>query len=134
MPEVNNHNEKPWYRKSSSWAWITIGVLILTYIIVSAVTDAQEKRAKQNQYKPKSYKEVFTPEEAKKMDIGGHIDGPGDWKPDPNAAKRTKEFIEKGGNADPVGMPFKMETTMTCWTRTAVRKGSDNRHSGHFSQ
>ena len=90
MPEVNNHNEKPWYRKSSSWAWITIGVLILTYIIVSAVTDAQEKRAKQNQYKPKSYKEVFTPEEAKKMDIGGHIDGPGDWKPDPNAAKRTK--------------------------------------------
>ena len=77
--------------------------LILTYIIVSAVTDAQEKRAKQNQYKPKSYKEVFTPEEAKKMDIGGHIDGPGDWKPDPNAAKRTKEFIEKGGNADPVG-------------------------------
>ena len=35
------------------------------------------------------------------MDIGGHIDGPGDWKPDPNAAKRTKEFIEKGGNADP---------------------------------
>lgn len=56
MPEVNNHNEKPWYRKSSSWAWITIGMLILTYIIVSAVTDAQEKRAKQNQYKPKSYK------------------------------------------------------------------------------
>lgn len=101
--EANNHNEKPWYRKSSSWAWITIGVLILTYIIVNAVTDAQEKRAKQNQYKPKSYKEVFTPEEAKKMDIGGHIDGPGDWKPDPNAAKRTKEFIEKGGNADPVG-------------------------------
>lgn len=48
MPEVNNHNEKPWYRKSSSWAWITIGMLILTYIIVSAVTDAQEKRAKQN--------------------------------------------------------------------------------------
>ena len=37
------------------------------------------------------------------MDIGGHIDGPGDWKPDPNAAKRTKEFIEKGGNADPAG-------------------------------
>lgn len=78
-------------------------MLILTYIIVSAVTDVQEKRAKQNQYKPKSYKEVFTPEEAKKMDIGGHIDGPGDWKPDPYAAKRTKEFIEKGGNADPVG-------------------------------
>ena len=101
MPEVNNHNEKPWYRKSGSWAWITIGVLILTYVIVSAITDAQKKRAKENQYRPKSYKELFTPEEAKKMGIGGRIDGPGDWKPDPNAAKRTKEFIEKGGNADP---------------------------------
>ena len=61
MPEVNNHNEKPWYRKSGSWAWITIGVLILTYVIVSAITDAQEKRAKENQYSPKSYKELFTP-------------------------------------------------------------------------
>ena len=69
--------------------------------IRNANSGSQEKRAKENQYRPKSYKELFTPEEAKKMDIGGHIDGPGDWKPDPNAAKRTKEFIEKGGNADP---------------------------------
>lgn len=32
-----------------------------------------------------------------RMGIGGHIDGPGDWKPDPNAAKNFREFIEKGG-------------------------------------
>lgn len=102
MPKVNNTpTEKPWYRKSNRWAWITIGVLILTYIIVSAITDAQEKRAKAHQFRPKSYKELFTPEEAKRMGLDPHIDGPGDWKPDPNAPKRTKEFIEKGGNADP---------------------------------
>ena len=53
--------------------------------------------------KPRSYEEVFTPEEAKRMGIGGRIDGPGDWKPDPNAAKNVREFIEKGGNTDPAG-------------------------------
>lgn len=68
---------------------------------MSASTDAQEKRAKEHQYRPKSYKELFTPEEAKRMGLDPHIDGHGDWKPDPNAAKRTKEFIEKGGNAYP---------------------------------
>ena len=33
--------------------------------------------------------------------IDRHRDGPGDKKPDPNAAKKVMEFIEKGGNADP---------------------------------
>ena len=51
--------------------------------------------------KLRSYEEVFTPEEAKRMGIGGHIDGPGDWKPDPNAARNIREFLQKGGNADP---------------------------------
>ena len=59
--------------------------------------------AKANRPKPRSYEEVFTPEEAKRMGIGGRIDGPGDWNPDPNAAKNVREFIEKGGNADPAG-------------------------------
>lgn len=47
--------------------------------------------------------EIMLPEvdvAKKKMGIGGRIDGPGDWKPDPNAAKNVREFIEKGGNAD----------------------------------
>ncbi len=35
--------------------------------------------------------------------IDRHIDGPGDRKPDPNAAKKVLEFIEKGGNTDLAG-------------------------------
>ena len=102
MPEVNNHNEKPWYRRSSSWAWIVTGVLVLAVIITQIMADAAEERAKANRPKPRSYEEVFSPEEAKRIGIGGRI-GPGDWKPDPNAAKNVREFIEKGGNADPAG-------------------------------
>ena len=68
-----------------------------------AIDSAAEKKAKANRPQPRSYEEIFTPEEQKKMGIGKQIDGPGDWKPDPNAAKKAREFIEKGGNADPVG-------------------------------
>ena len=101
MPKVNNiPQEKPWYRKSNNWAWIVTGACVLA-IIIMAIDSAAEKKAKANRPKPRSYEEVFTPEEAKKMGIGGRIDGPGDWKPDPNAAKNFREFIEKGGNADP---------------------------------
>ena len=104
MPKANNiPQEKPWYRKSSNWAWIVTGVLVLAVIITQIMADAAEERAKANRPKPRSYEEVFTPEEAKRMGIGGHIDGSGDWKPDPNAAKNVREFIEKGGNADPAG-------------------------------
>ena len=104
MPKVNNiPQEKPWYRRSSSWAWIVTGVLVLAVIITQIMADAAEERAKANRPKPRSYEEVFTPEEAKRMGIGGRIDGPGDWKPDPNAAKNVREFIEKGGNADSAG-------------------------------
>lgn len=76
---------------------------MLAVIITQIMADAAEERAKANRPKPRSYEEVFTPEEAKKMSIGGRIDGPVDWKPDPNAAKNVREFIEKGGNADPAG-------------------------------
>lgn len=76
---------------------------MLAVIITQIMADAAEERAKANRPKPRSYEEVFTPEEAKRMGIGGRIDGPGDWKPDPNAAKNVREFIEKGGNADPAG-------------------------------
>ena len=103
MPEANNHIEKPWYRKSSSWAWITIGVLVLAVIVTQIMADNAEKRAKENRYKPKSYKEVFTPEEAKRMGLDLKMDGSDIVKPDPNAGKNVREFIEKGGNADPAG-------------------------------
>lgn len=104
MPKVSNiPQEKPWYRRSSSWAWIVTGAFVLAVIITQIMADAAEEQAKANRPKPRSYEEVFTPEEAKKMGICGRIDGPGDWKPDPNAAKNVREFIEKGGNADPAG-------------------------------
>ncbi|MCI7738032.1 MAG: hypothetical protein MSR29_01410 [Lachnospiraceae bacterium] len=36
----------------------------------------------------------------KENGICGNIDGPSNWKPDPNAAKNVRAFIEKGGNTD----------------------------------
>jgi len=95
-PEV-----KPWYTNKNIWAWIVIGICIFVFIVITIADNTAEKRAKANQHRPRSYEEIFTPEEARKMGIGGHIDGPGNWKPDPNTAQKAREFIEKGGNADP---------------------------------
>lgn len=56
---------------------------------------------KSSRHKPKSYKEVFTPEEQHKLSIDRKMDGSDIVNTDPNAAKNVREFIEKGGNADP---------------------------------
>ena len=102
MPKVNKTPEKkPWYKNSNNWAWIVTGLCVLAFIVVMIIDNVEEKRAKANRHQPRSYEDIFTPEECKKMGIGGHIDGPGDWKPDPNGAKKIREFIENGGNADP---------------------------------
>lgn len=80
------------------WLWITLGVLFIVLILWLCFMDGTP----QPQPKPKrSYEEIFTPEECEKMGIGKKPDGPGDWKPDPNGAQKFREFIEKGGNADP---------------------------------
>ena len=92
---------KPWYKYSNNWAWIVVGICVLATIIIAAIENAADEKAEANKALPQSYEEIFTPEEQKKMGIGGHIDGPGDWKPDPNIAQKAREFIEKGGNADP---------------------------------
>lgn len=70
-------------------------------IVVMIINNVEDKRAKAKRHQPRSYEEIFTPEECEKMGIGKKPDGPGDWKPDPNGAKKFREFIEKGGNADP---------------------------------
>lgn len=102
MPKANNTPQpKPWYKNSDNWAWIVTGLCVLAFIVVMIIDNVEEKRAKANRHQPRSYEEIFTPEECKKMGIGGHIDGPGDWKADPNGAKKFREFIENGGNADP---------------------------------
>lgn len=72
---------------------------IFSKTIVSAVTDAQEKRAKQNPVQAQVLQGSL-------QSGRGKEDGyrrARRLEPGPNAAKRTKEFIEKGGNADPVG-------------------------------
>ena len=99
----NTYQEKPWYKRSSSWAWIITGLCVLGVIVIMVMDSAADKKAKANRQQPRSYEEVFTPEEQAKMGIGKKIDGPGDWKPDPNAAQKVREFIEAGGNADPAG-------------------------------
>lgn len=102
MPKANNAPQpKPWYKKAINWVWIMIGAMLVAYIVLSIMADAEEERAKARRPKPRTYEEVFTPEECKKMGIGKKPDGPGDWKPDPNGAQKFREFIENGGNADP---------------------------------
>ena len=93
------HN--PWYKNINIWAWIITGLAIVATIIILSIEDAEEERAKDKENRPRSYEEIFTPEEQKKMGIGKKADGPGDWNPDPNGARRFREFIEEGGNADP---------------------------------
>ena len=45
MPAVNNiPQSKPWYKKSSTWAWIVTGASILALIIIMAVDEAAERK------------------------------------------------------------------------------------------
>ena len=84
--------EKPWYKNSNIWAWIVIGICVLSFLVIIFTDDTASKpqRGDYSTY-PDSYN--YKPRN----------DGPGDWKPDRNAAKKAREFIENGGNADPAG-------------------------------
>ena len=102
MPKANNTPQpKPWYKNSDTWGWIVTATILIVGTIVIAVINADTERINASRPKPRSYEEIFTPEECEKMGIGKKPDGPGDWKPDPNGAKKFREFIENGGNADP---------------------------------
>ena len=104
MPKANKPPQtkpKPWYTNKNVWAWIVICICIIAYIVATIADSVAEKRFQSEQHGPSSYEEMFTPEEARKMGIGGHIDGTGDWKPDPNTTQKARGFIQKGGNADP---------------------------------
>jgi len=94
---------RPWYKESSTWAWITIGVMILTVVIVTAVTDAQEKKAKANRPPRRPWTEVMTPEELHMTGLDKPILSGDMPQIDPEkAAKNFHEFIQNGGNADPL--------------------------------
>lgn len=102
MPKANNTPQsKSWYKNRNNWAWIVTGLCVLAFIVVMIIDNVEEKRTKANRHQPRSYEEIFTPEECEKMGIGKKPDGPGDWKPAPNGSQKFREFIEKGGNADP---------------------------------
>ena len=94
---------RPWYKESSTWAWITIGVMILTVVIVTAVTDAQEKKAKANRPPMRPWAEIMTPEELHMTGLDKPILSGDMPQIDPEkAAKNFHEFIQNGGNADPL--------------------------------
>lgn len=94
---------RPWYKESSTWAWITIGVMILAVVIVTAVTDAQEKKAKANRPPRRPWTEVMTPEELHMTGLDKPILSGDMPQIDPEkAAKNFHEFIQNGGNADPL--------------------------------
>ena len=94
---------RPWYKESSTWAWITIGVTILAAIIMIAVSDAQEKKAKTNRPPMRPWAEIMTPEELHMTGLDKPILSGDMPQIDPEtAAKNFHEFIQNGGNADPL--------------------------------
>ena len=102
MPKASYINqEKPWYKRSSNWAWIVTGACILALIIIMAIDNAAERRAKANRQPLRPWSEVVTPEEAEQMGLNKKMDNSSDWKPDPHAAENFRKLIEAGGNADP---------------------------------
>ena len=47
MPKAKDtYQEKPWYKRSNSWAWIVTGACVLAFIIIMAMDSAAEKKAK----------------------------------------------------------------------------------------
>ena len=104
MPRVSEQSaDRPWYKQSSVWAWIAIGALILAVVIVMAVSDAQEKKAKANRPPMRPWTEVMTPEELHMTGLDKPILSGDTPHIDPEqAAKNFHEFIQNGGNADPL--------------------------------
>lgn len=104
MPRSNKHEaDRPWYKQSSVWAWISIGAMILAIVIVTAVSDAKEKKAKANRPPMRPWTEVMTPEELHMTGLDKPIQNGDTPHINPEqAAKNFHELIQKGGNADPL--------------------------------
>ena len=108
IPGVNEQSvERPRYKQSSVWAWITTGVMILAVVIVTVVSDAQERKAKARRPPLRPWTEVMTPEELHMTGLDRPILSGDNPQIDPEkAAKDFHEFIQKGGNADPLVDPL----------------------------
>lgn len=104
MPKTNSTPQpKPWYKNSNNWAWIVTGVCVLAFIVIMAINGAAEKRAKAQPKENRTWYDVMTPEQRHQTGLDRKIEGAGDWTPPADVKERTREFIEKGGNADPAG-------------------------------
>lgn len=102
MPKAKNTpQQKPWYKNSNNWAWIVSGLCVLGLIIIMVLESVEDKRAKARPKDNRTWYDVMTPEERHKTGLDRTIDGPGDWTPPADVKERAREFIEKGGNADP---------------------------------
>ena len=103
MPKANNTPQpKPWYKNSNNWAWIVTGLCVLAFIVMMAIDSAEEKRAKAKPKEHRTWYDMMTPEERHQTGLDRTIDGPGNWKADPEkAARNVRKMIESGGNADP---------------------------------
>ena len=102
MPKANKTPQsKPRYKNSNIWAWIVTGLCVLAFIVILTIDSAEEKRAKARPKEHRTWYDVMTPEERHKTGLDRVIEEPPQVKVDPNGAKRFKEFIENGGNADP---------------------------------
>ena len=101
--QTEEYIPKPWYKNSNTWGWICLFLLIVSIIVILAADVAADDKAKalEQQSRPRSYEEIFTPEELRQMGIRRELDGPGDWVPDPDIARRAREYIQNGGYADP---------------------------------
>lgn len=66
-----------------------------------AIDSVEEKRAKARPKDNRTWYDVMTPEERHQTGLDRTIDGQGDWKPDPDLARKVREFFKNGGNADP---------------------------------
>lgn len=104
MPRVNEQPaEKPWYKSAWFWTLIALALLILAMIIFMATFEAQEDKAKANRQPLRPWTEVMTPEELHMTGLDKPILSGDAPHIDPEqAAKNFHEFIQNGGNADPL--------------------------------
>ena len=90
--QTEEYIPKPWYKNSNTWGWICLFLLIVSIIVILAADVAADDKAKALEQQS---------EELRQMGIRRELDGSGDWVPDPDIARRAREYIQNGGYADP---------------------------------
>ena len=92
---------KPWYRNANNWAWIILGILVLTIILMIIDEGRQVRKARENPVQRPSWKEVLTPEEQHSWGLDRPFEDP-DWTPPADVKERVRKFLEEGGAKDEI--------------------------------